>query len=128
MEKYSEESCRNALENSNFRKLQHVYNSFNYLHCDVFQPNKIHHLIQIDNTPDPSVEAVRIAVKLKLVTGTYNLQVRAAKLRLANTRLCEICNEEDKDIEHFLLGCINLTMCQSTIFKSISGYTAGNIF
>ena len=41
-----------------------TYNSFNYLHCDVFQPNKIHHLIQIDNTSDPSVEAVRIAVKL----------------------------------------------------------------
>jgi hypothetical protein len=39
-----------------------MYNSFNYLHCDVFQPNKIHHLIQIDNTSDPSVEAVRIAV------------------------------------------------------------------
>ena len=39
-----------------------TYNSFNYLHCNVFQPNKIHHLIQIDNTSDPSVEAVRIAV------------------------------------------------------------------
>ena len=82
----------------------------------------------IDNTSDPSVEAVRIAVKLNLVTGTYNLQVRAVKFRSANTRICEICNEEDKDIEHFFPGCINLTMCQSTIFKSISGYTAGNIF
>ena len=82
-----------------------MYNSFNYLHCDVFQPNKIHHLIQIDNTSDPSVEAVRIAVKLKLVTGTYNLEVRAAKFRSANTRICELCSEEDEDIEHFLLGC-----------------------
>jgi hypothetical protein len=70
-----------------------MYNSF----------NQIHHLIQIDNTSDPSVEAVHIVVKLKLVAGT--LQMRAAKFRSANTRICEICNEEDEDIEHFLLGC-----------------------
>ena len=82
-----------------------MYDSFNYLHCDVFQPNKFHHLIQIDNTSDPSVEAVRIAVKLNLVTGTYNLQVRAVKFRSANTRIYELCNEEDEDIDHFLLGC-----------------------
>jgi hypothetical protein len=31
--------------------------------------------------------------------------VRAAQFRSANTRICEICNEEDEDIEHFLLGC-----------------------
>jgi hypothetical protein len=125
MEKYSEESCRNALENSNFRKLQHVYNSFNYLHCDVFQPNKIHHLIQIDNTPDPSVEAVRIAVKLKLVTGTYNLQVRTAKFRSANTRICEICNEEDEDIEHFLLGCKILQCVRAPFLNELAGILLG---
>jgi hypothetical protein len=125
MEKYSEESCRNALENSNFRKLQHVYNSFNYLHCDVFQPNKIHHLIQIDNTPDPSVEAVRIAVKLKLVTGTYNLQVRTAKFRSANTRICEICNEEDEDIEHFLLGCKILQCVRAPFLNELADILLG---
>jgi hypothetical protein len=57
-----------------------MYNSFNYLHCDVFQPNKIHHLIQIDNTSDPSVEAVRIAVKLKLVNGTYKSTSESCKI------------------------------------------------
>ena len=61
-------------------------------------------MIQIDNTSDPSVEAVGIVVKLKLVTGTYNLQVRAAKFRSANTRICEICNEEDEGCK--ILQCV----------------------
>ena len=91
------------LENSN------MYNSFNYLH------NQIHHLIQIDNTSDPSVEAVRIAVKLKLVTGTYNLLVRDAKFRSANTRIYELCSEDDEDIEHFLLGC-TILQCVGALF------------
>ena len=102
-----------------------TYNSFNYLHCDVFQPNKIPHLIQIDNTSDPSVEAVRIAVKLKLVTGTYNLQVRAAKFRSANTRICEICNEEDEDIEHFLLGCKILQCVRAPFLNELTDTLLG---
>jgi hypothetical protein len=107
------------LENCN------MYNSFNYLHCDVFQPNKIHHLIQIDNTSDPSVEAVRIAVKLKLVNGTYNLQVRAAKFRSANTRICELCNEEDEDIEHFLLGCQILQCVRAPFLNELADILQG---
>jgi len=82
-----------------------MYNSF----------NQIHHLIQIDNTSDPSVEAVRIAVKLKLVTGTYNLLVRDAKFRSANTRIYELCSEDDEDIEHFLLGC-KILQCVRALF------------
>jgi hypothetical protein len=92
---------------------------------EVLQPNKIHHLIQIDNTPDPSVEAVRIAVKLKLVTGTYNLQVRTAKFRSANTRICEICNEEDEDIEHFLLGCKILQCVRAPFLNELADILLG---
>ena len=107
------------LENSN------MYNSFNYLNCDVFQPNKIHHLIQIDNTSNPSVEAVRIAVKLKLVTGTYNLQVRAAKFRTTNTRICELCSEEDEDIEHFILKCKILQCVRAPFLNELADILQG---
>ena len=82
-------------------------------------------MIQIDNTSDPSVEAVRIAVKLKLVTGTYNLQVRAAKFRTTNTRICELCSEEDEDIEHFILKCKILQCVRAPFLNELADILQG---
>jgi hypothetical protein len=45
----------------------------------------------------------------------------AAKFRSANTRICELCNEEDEDIEHFLLGykILQCVQCFSTAFFTV---------
>jgi hypothetical protein len=51
--------------------------------------------------------------------------VRAAKFRSANTRICEICNEEDEDIEHFLLECKILQCVRAPFLNELTDTLLG---
>ena len=54
-------------------------------------------------------EVKKAEIKLKMVTGTYMLQ--STKARFSKNKLsakCQICQNSDEDIKHFLLSCKGL--------------------
>ena len=56
-----------------------TYSTLQFLSAVHYQPGKVHPLIRISDTQTQNREVGRLAVKTKLVTGTYSLQsTRAA--------------------------------------------------
>ncbi|VDI46248.1 Hypothetical predicted protein [Mytilus galloprovincialis] len=69
------------------------------------QERKCHTLLSIGNTSDPTREAVRISVKLKVITDTYILQSHRSRYNLNETPTCKLCDTDIEDRSHFLLTC-----------------------
>ena len=77
--------------------------SLQYLNTEDYMPGGKHWLIQ--HTREVR-EVTRLKTKLKLVTGSYVLQVNRACFNLNQVnRSCMICNTDDETTEHFLLTC-----------------------
>ena len=66
-------------------------------------PGSVHPLVRTNGS---TREIPRIAVQVKLVTGTYILQAnRAAFNQMAVDPMCLLCKNGTEDLEHFLLQC-----------------------
>jgi hypothetical protein len=52
-----------------------------------------------------SREADRIAIKLKVMSGTYVLQSNRANTMINKYKVDPTCGQDVEDIEHFVLNC-----------------------
>ena len=66
---------------------------------------KPHSILQIGKNSDPSRETPTIAIKLKLLTGTYIFEKNRARYISKSSSICKLCDKEVEGIEHFLLSC-----------------------
>ena len=83
------------------------YSSLKHLNSSSYNPGKIHPIAVIENPTNR--DTTRLAVKLKIVTGTYLLQCnRAAFNHQDNDPTCLMCKSEPETVEHFLLRCTKL--------------------
>ncbi|CAC5371818.1 unnamed protein product [Mytilus coruscus] len=82
-----------------------TYKSLKYLGTSNFSPGNCHTLLSIGNTSDPTREAVRISVKLKVITDTYILQSHRSRYNLNETPICKLCDIDIEDRSHCLLKC-----------------------
>ncbi|CAC5404576.1 unnamed protein product [Mytilus coruscus] len=81
--------------------------------------SKIHPIIDLNNDNNPSKGALSIAIKLKLVTGTFMTQSKRASFTKSESPLCKLCDDEDEDIEHLLLKCKVLEPIRSPFINQI---------
>ena len=78
----------------------------------------IHPLFKI-NCHSP-VDAARLPIKLKLLTGTYILQSKRIRIYKNETDpKCLLCAKEEENIEHFILNCKSLSKVRNTILQEI---------
>jgi hypothetical protein len=69
-----------------------------------YTPGKVHP--NITTKGNSMREINRLPIKLKLLTSTYILQSnRAAFNQNTVNPVCQLCNRESEDIEHFLFNC-----------------------
>ncbi|MES9884980.1 MAG: reverse transcriptase family protein [Sedimenticola sp.] len=99
------------------------YSSLKYLNLDLYEPGKRHPLIEnIKNER----EINRVSVKMKMVTGTYILQVNRASFNQNQPDpVCMLCRTEDETITHFLLVCPGLSTVRQPILASVINASAG---
>ncbi|KAH3796782.1 hypothetical protein DPMN_150353 [Dreissena polymorpha] len=65
---------------------------------------KLHPVLQVGCLS--ALEVTRLPVRLRLLTGTYILQVNRSRFnQYAIDPVCPNCKEADKTVEHFLLQC-----------------------
>ena len=66
---------------------------------------RIHPLLKSYSTNMQDVS--RIPIRLKIVTGTYILQIHRAKYSngTAVSLLCTLCHKADENLQHFVLSC-----------------------
>ena len=79
------------------------YSSLEFLCVSSYWPGKKHPLIQnigcVSDVP-------RVHTKLKLVTGTYILQVNRVRFNQNEIdATCQICHQAEETLEHFILDC-----------------------
>lgn len=94
-----------------------LYSSLQWLNINAYKPGVCHPLVT--STGDLR-EVPRIAVKLKIVTGTYILETtRAAFNQNAVNPICLVCNGDDETLRHFLLDCPALQSCREPVMHRI---------
>ncbi|MES9972509.1 MAG: reverse transcriptase domain-containing protein [Candidatus Thiodiazotropha sp.] len=94
-----------------------LYPSLRFLSSSTYTVGKRHSLLQ--NVRNQQ-EIPRIRLKLKVVTGTYILQVNRSSFnqnRIDPT--CLMCGDGDETIEHFILDCVALSHIRVPILKEI---------
>jgi hypothetical protein len=72
----------------------------------LFNINSAH--ISVSSTKNPR-DVTRSNIKLRMLTGTYNLESTQYTFRRVKTDLCRLCKEETEDITHMLLRCKTLS-------------------
>ena len=91
--------CVDRYWSATIRQKAALYPSLQYLNYEDYIPGKKHWLIQ--HTREGR-DVTRLKTKLKLVTGSYVLQVnRAAFNQNQVSRICMICNTGDETTKHF---------------------------
>ncbi|CAG2193588.1 unnamed protein product [Mytilus edulis] len=93
--------------------------SLRHLNIDAYNPGEFHHLLDINTTNDPTRETTRLAIKLKLVTGTYILQNKRFRYTENETPICKLCDQGDETLCHFLLDCQILEPIRQKYFHQI---------
>ena len=95
--------CINGYWCSRMKERASLYPSLQYLNTEDYTPGKKHWLIQ--HTREVR-DVTRLKTKLKLVTGSYSLQVnRACFNQNQIDPTCMICHKGDETAEHFILSC-----------------------
>lgn len=80
-----------------------LYSSLEYLSADEYYPGNRHWLLQHTGV---ARDIPCIHVKLKLVTGTYILQVNRVEFNQNQIDpTCMLCNQEPETVDHFLIRC-----------------------
>ena len=94
----------NALWNQEAKECALPKSSLKYLNIDSLEIGVVHP-VWSTLTGNPR-EIERVAVKARLLTGTYVLQANRAKFNQFNVNpTCKICGEEAEDRLHFILRC-----------------------
>ena len=76
--------------------------SLKYLCLDSLVAGCLHPLWSSVENPH---EIRQAAVKVKMITGTYWLQIDEARRRRAQSATCKLCQRADEDLPHLLLHC-----------------------
>lgn len=92
-----------------------LYDQLRYINTDCYKPGTIHPLVKTQTNSMREVR--RIAVKIKLVTGTYLLQTVRAKFQ-GNSK-CLLCKEAEETLHHFLFECCILSSVRDLIMQDI---------
>ncbi|MCG7866749.1 MAG: hypothetical protein JAY74_10300 [Candidatus Thiodiazotropha taylori] len=94
-----------------------LYPSLQYLSSDHFKPGERSVLIQ---DPNGIRDVPRMHTKIKLVTGTYMLQVNRSSFNQNQiSPVCLLCKQENESLEHFLLRCVSLDHIRRPILDDI---------
>ena len=94
-----------------------LYSSLKYLNYEAYRPGTRPLVIQ---DPNGVKDVPRIHTKIKMITGTYILQVNRASFnqnQISST--CLLCKKEDENTEHFLLHCESLENIRKPIMDDI---------
>jgi hypothetical protein len=110
---------------TNFLEQARLYSSLKYLSL-IYTPGKCHPIV---NTNTMYVREIsRIPTKLKIVTGSYVLQVDRVKFRQNVERgICELCGEAEENLTHFLLICKCLEFVRKPIIKDLISFCSKEI-
>ena len=94
-----------------------MYTTFEYLTVDEYYPGKKHWLLQHSGI---AREIPTVHLKLKIVTGTYILQVNRSTFNQNEIDpTCLMCKEEPETVDHFLIRCSALADVRKPIMDSI---------
>lgn len=77
-------------------------------------------MTHVDKSSDPSREAIFIAIKIKIVTGSYILQLDRAKFNTNENTQCRLCDQESEDLIHFILKCKTLDPIRTPYLEEIN--------
>ena len=94
-----------------------LYKSLEHLNSQAYKPGTRLPVIQ---DPNGVRDVPRIHIKIKLLAGSYILQVnRAAFNPNQISPICLLCRKEDETKEHFLLRCESLESTRRPILDEI---------
>ena len=94
-----------------------MYTTLEYLTVDKYYPGKKHWLLQHSGI---AREIPTVHLKLKIVTGTYILQVNRSTFNQNEIDpTCLMCKEEPETVDHFLIRCSALADVRKPIMDSI---------
>lgn len=97
-----------------------MYKNLKYLNYSSFTPNTSHGMTHVDKSSDPSREAIFIAIKIKIVTGSYILQIDRAKFNTIENTQCKLCHQEPEDLIHFILKCKTLDSIRTPYLEEMN--------
>ena len=83
--------------------------------CKEFTPNQPHLLWQA--TTNTVRDVRRGTIKGRMLTGTYILQSTRAAFNQTKITLCQMCKQEDEDMEHFIFRCPTLSSARDHLLK-----------
>jgi hypothetical protein len=107
-----EENWRKAIESQ-----ANLYSSLKYMNC-VYTPGKSHPILRVPCSS--SREAKRLPPRLRVLTGTFILQVNRARFNQNQIdTLCPLCREEDETLQHFILRCRTLQPARESALDEI---------
>lgn len=101
-----------------------LYSSLHWLNVSCFSPGTRHPLVYLNGDLR---EVPRLAVKLKIATGTYILQTtRAAFNQNPVKATCMVCNMQDETLQHFMLDCSPLDSVREPILNRLKQLCRSN--
>ena len=94
-----------------------MFSSLKYL-SRIYTAGKCHPAVKPYNLSIRDVN--RIAVKSKILTGTYILQKNRVKFNQNEVDpTCQLCKQDKETLHHFLITCTTLEECRKTIMTDI---------
>ena len=94
-----------------------MFSSLKYL-SRIYTVGKCHPAVKPYNLSVRDVN--RIAVKSKILTGTYILQTNRVKFNQNEVDpTCQLCKQDKETLHHFLITCTTLEECRKTIMIDI---------
>ena len=95
-----------------------LYSSLQYMDTTMFKPGTLHPIVDIDSPS--SRDVTRLAVKLKMITGTYLLQSnRASFNQIAVDPKFLLCGKEPETLGHLLLRCEVLDSTRRPLYAEL---------
>jgi hypothetical protein len=97
------------------------YKSLQYMSCANLEKGKLHPILKIICKSKGDLH--RLPIKLKLLTGAYNLQNNRIKMyKNELNALCLLCEKDGETIEHFILDCEQLKEVREPIIQDIDRF------
>ena len=98
-----------------------LYSTLQHFSVLDYRPGCLHPTV-LTNIPC-TMEITRIAVKLKILTGTYILQSnRAAFNKHQVDPTCVLCGQSSETLDHFILRCVELEDVRTSVLLDLSTY------
>ena len=95
-----------------------INKSIDFLNTEIYKPGKQHPLIYIKTVS--TRDANRIPIQLKVVSGQYILQANSARFNQNQVdTICQLCGEEEENMEHSLLKCTVVQAVRDSVLDDI---------